>query len=189
MHVQELSQAEPHEFMQPDPFAQRLDVPLPILMFDWWDFSVVRGSQWAGGEWSSNLARATCAAVSASARWLSGGIYSIFNNEEVLFPFWVTAASSALSVVSPDLLSLFILIRLALALSEAEDPMSLLIRKWHPLWIRLAAWKVKICQWLQKLWWRRMTVAISYDGNNIIQKESAASIFYFFFIQSMWDAV
>lgn len=34
-----------------------------------------------------------------------------------------------------------------------------------------------------------MTVAISYDGNNIIQKESAASIFYFFFIQSMWDAV
>lgn len=74
-----------------------------------------------------------CAAVSASARWLFGDVYSIFNNEEVLFPFWVTAASSALSVVSPDLLTLFILIRLALALSEAENPMSLLIRKWHPL--------------------------------------------------------
>lgn len=50
MHVQELSRAEPHEFMQPEPFAQRLDVPLPILMFGWWDFSEVRGAQWAGGE-------------------------------------------------------------------------------------------------------------------------------------------
>lgn len=74
-----------------------------------------------------------CAAVSASAHWLSRGIYSIFNSKEILFPFWVTAASSALSVVSPNLLTLFILIRLALALSEAENPMSLLIRKWHPL--------------------------------------------------------
>lgn len=129
-----------------------------------------------------------CAAVSASAPWLSGGIYSIFNNQGLLFPSWVTAASSALSVVSPDLLALFILISLALALSEAENPMSLLIRKWHPLWIRLAAWKVKICQWLQKLWWRRMTVAISYNGKNIIRKENAAPI-SFSFIQSMWDVV
>lgn len=51
--MQELSRAEPHEFMQPEPFAQRLDVLLPILMFDWWDFSWVRGLsrlQAAGGE-------------------------------------------------------------------------------------------------------------------------------------------
>lgn len=150
----------------------------------WWDFSGIRGSQWAAGSWRRVIFKSgeghVCAAVGASARQLSGGIYSIFNNKEVLFPFGVTAASSALSVVSPDLLALFILIRLALALSEAENPMSLLIRKWHPLWIRLAAWKVKICQWLQKLRWRRMTVAISYDGRNIIRKESAASVQFFY---------
>lgn len=137
MHVQELSRAEPHEFMQPEPFAQRLDVPLAILASDWWDFSGVRGSQWAAGCWRGVISKSSkghvYVAVSASAGCLSRGIYSIFNSKQVLFSFWVTAASSALSVVSPDLLALFILIRLALALSEAENPMSLLIRKWHPL--------------------------------------------------------
>lgn len=150
-------------------------------MFDWWGFSGVRGSQWAAGCWKGEIFTSgkghVGAAVGASAPWLSGGIYPIFNKKEIWFPSWVAAASS-LSVVS--LLALFILIRLALALSEAENPMSLLIRKWHPLWIRLAAWKVKICQWLQKLWWRGMTVALSYNGKNIIQKGSAASVSFFF---------
>jgi len=71
------------------------------------------------------------AAFSASVHFLSGDIYFIFNSKKVLFQFWVTAASH--SVMSPAPLALFILIRLALALFEAENLMSALIRKWHPL--------------------------------------------------------
>lgn len=64
--------------------------------------------------------------------------------------YWVTADASACSAISAAPLALFTLIRPTLELFEAEDLMSPLIRKWHPLWIRLAAWKVKNCQWLQK---------------------------------------
>lgn len=83
------------------------------------------------------------AAFSPSAHFLSGGIYFIFNNKKLLFQFQVTAASSTCSVISPDPLAHFILIRLPLALFEAENLMYPLIRKRHPFWIRLAAWKVK----------------------------------------------
>lgn len=91
-----------------------------------------------------------CIVFGASLHFLSWDTCFIFNDKKALFQFRVTAAASSCSVISPDPLALFILIRLTLALFEAEDLMSPLIRKWHPLWIRLAAWKVKICQWLQK---------------------------------------
>lgn len=129
--MQELSQAEPGGIMQPEAGCAFAHPDLGLVGFLWGEGVSVSCRLLEGTDLQICKGH-VCAAVSASAPWLSGGIYSIFNNQGLLFPSWVTAASSALSVVSPDLLALFILISLALALSEAENPMSLLIRKWHP---------------------------------------------------------
>lgn len=133
IHLQELSRAEAHQFMQSELFAQRLNLLLPILKLHFCCFSAARRVS-AGCRllYLSSLPVSPCPCVCCLAAF-SLLRYLIFNNKKVLFQFQVTAASSSRSVISPDLLTLLILIRLTLALFEAESLMSPLIRKWHPL--------------------------------------------------------
>lgn len=149
--LQALGWAEVHPFMQSELFAQSLCVLLPTVKVCFCYSLQCTGSHCAAvQELFANLAMPVCTAFSASLRCLSWEICFLFNNKKVLLQCWVTADASARSAISAAPLALFTLIRPTLELFQAEDLMSPLIRKWHPLWIRLAAWKVKNCQWLQK---------------------------------------